>query len=277
MEATLINLNDYEYSGEGANGASYNHKTDKSLMLKLYNASAPLEIVKSELEFARKVYDAGIPTPEPGDFVTDGSGRYGIRFQRIEGKKSFSRAAGDNPERVEEYARRFASMCKALHSTHLPKGVFPDIKEADLQMLAENPFFTEPEREMVARFIKSAPDGDTAIHGDLQYSNAIMSESGEYFIDLGDFSCGHPYFDLGMVLLCCVYDDDAFIRETFHMEPETAREFWRYFVKGYFGEDAQPDEIEKMLRPYAGLKVLIIERNAGMHFPNFHALLENCA
>lgn len=130
---------------------------------------------------------------------------------------------------------------------------------------------------MVERFIKSAPDGDTAIHGDLQYSNAIMSDSGEYFIDLGDFCCGHPYFDLGMVLLCCVYDDDAFIRETFHMEPETAREFWKYFVKGYFGEDADPDETEKILRPYAGLKVLIIERNAGMYFPNFHALLEGCA
>lgn len=277
MEAKIIDLNDYEYAGEGANGASYNHKSDKSLMMKLYNASAPREIIESELRFAHMVYDTGIPTPKPGDFVTDGKGRYGIRFQRIPGKVSFSRATGDHPERVEEYARRFAAMCRRLHSTQLPKGLFPDIKEADLKMLAESPYFKPEEREMVERFIKSAPDGDTAIHGDLQYSNAIMSDSGEFFIDLGDFSCGHPYFDLGMVLLCTVYDDDSFIRETFHMEPCTAREFWKYFVKGYFGEDADPDEIERILRPYAGLKVLIIERNAQMYFPNFHALLEDCA
>ena len=204
MEAKIIDINDYEYAGEGANGASYHHKTDKSLMLKLCNASAPVEMVRSELEVARKVYEAGIPTPRPGEFVTDGAGRYGILFQRIPGKVSFSRATGDNPERVEEYARRFAAMCRQLHSTHLPKGLFPDIKEADLKMLAESPYFKPEEREMVERFIKSAPDGDTAIHGDLQFSNAIMSDSGEFFIDLGDFSCGHPYFDLGMVLLCTV-------------------------------------------------------------------------
>lgn len=275
MEPILIDLNDYEYAGEGANGASYNHRTDKTLMMKLYNASAPYEIIESELDFARKVYEAGIPTPKPGEFVTDGNGRYGIRFERIVGKKSFSRAVGDDPSRVEEYAREFARMCLQLHSTHMDKADFPDIKEVDLKLLAEDPYFTEEERERVAAFIKASPDGDTAIHGDLQFSNAIMSESGRYFIDLGDFACGHPYFDLGMVLLCCRYDDADFVREVFHMDLETASEFWVYFVKEYFGEDADPDEIDRMLRPYAGLKVLIIERNAGMHFPQFHALLDD--
>ena len=270
----LIDLADYEYAGEGANGASYNHKTDSSIMLKLYNASAPMDIIVSELECARKVYDAGIPTPLPGEFVTDGAGRYGIRFQRIVGKKSISRAVGDEPQRVEEYARLFARMCRKLHATRLPEGQFPDIKETNLRLLAEDPFFTPEERERVAAFIQAAPDGNTAIHGDLQFSNAIMAPDGSsYFIDLGDFACGHPYFDLGMLLLCCCYDDDDFVRNVFHMEPATAREFWYWFVKEYFGEDADPDEWSRTLRPYAGLKVLIIERNLGIAFPQFHALL----
>ncbi len=33
MEPILIDLNDYERTGEGANGASYNHKTDKTVMM----------------------------------------------------------------------------------------------------------------------------------------------------------------------------------------------------------------------------------------------------
>ena len=37
-------------------------------------------------------------------------------------------------------------------------------------------------------------------------------------------------------------------------------------------EDADPDEWDRTLRPYAGLKVLIIERNCGTYFPQFHAL-----
>ena len=35
------------------------------------------------------------------------------------------------------------------------------------------------------------PDEDTAVHGDLQYSNAIFTEDKRYFIDLGDFCCGN--------------------------------------------------------------------------------------
>ena len=36
MEPIKISLNDYVLSGGGANGESYDHKTDPSVMLKLY-------------------------------------------------------------------------------------------------------------------------------------------------------------------------------------------------------------------------------------------------
>ena len=65
-----IDLNDYIRVGEGANGASYNHKQDPSIMLKLYFRN--FEAAELELDVARKVYELGIPTPEPGDLVTDG-------------------------------------------------------------------------------------------------------------------------------------------------------------------------------------------------------------
>ena len=71
MEALKIDLNDYVHAGEGANGESFNHKTDPSIMMKLYNpgkVQQPLD----EMLMARKVYELGIPSPEPGDYVTDG-------------------------------------------------------------------------------------------------------------------------------------------------------------------------------------------------------------
>ena len=36
MKAIQIDLSDYEISGGGYNGESYNHKHDPSIMLKLY-------------------------------------------------------------------------------------------------------------------------------------------------------------------------------------------------------------------------------------------------
>ncbi len=270
--AERIDLNDYDYSGEGANGASYNHKTNPAIMLKLYNTSKPLDFIVNELDRAQKVYDMGIPSPKPGTLVTDGE-RYGIRFERILNKKSFSRSVGDNPEQVEFYARKFARMCKKLHSTVCPTDQFENVKDVYKHDLANDPFFTDEEKAKIVAFIDSVPDACTAIHGDLQFSNAITDGTDNYFIDLGDFAYGNPMFDLGMVLLCCKYDSDEFVEEVFHMKQETANKFWDYFLPEYFGEDADPVEIEKQLRPFAGLKSIIIERDAHVAFPEFHALL----
>ena len=274
MEAQTIDMNDFVYAGEGANGISYNHRSDPDTMLKMYNENAPLDIIVSELTLAQKVYDCGIPTPKPGTLVTDGK-RFGILFERIVDKVSFARAVGDDPSRIEELARRFARFCLLLHGTHLPEGLFPNVKDEYLRMLEDNPYFTQEEKVKVARFIREAPDGDSAIHGDLQFGNALMVGDKDYFIDLGDFNCGHPWFDLGMMCLCCNYDPEDFVQEAFHMTCAQAREFWKYFVKEYFGEDSDVEEVTRKLTPYAGLKVLIIERNAGTYFPAFHALLDD--
>lgn len=272
MEAQYIDLNDYVHSGEGANGTSYNHRTDPRKMIKMYNANVDPKEVAKELEFAGKVYRTGIPTPKPGEFITDGTGRYGIAFERIPGKVSFSRATSNHPEKVEEYARKFAGMCLKLHSTEVSRTEFPSIKELDLQMLEENPYFTPEEKRRTREFILNAPDATTAIHGDLQYSNALMSDEGDYFIDLGSFAYGHPYFDLGQVMLCCVITPVDFLKEVYHLEPPVAREFWHWFVKGYFGDDASVEEVTKMIEPYSGLMTLLIEKCTG-HCPHFHKYL----
>ena len=62
MTPKLIDLAEYERVGEGANGASYNHRQDPNIMLKLYFRN--FEAAELELELARKVYEMGIPTPE---------------------------------------------------------------------------------------------------------------------------------------------------------------------------------------------------------------------
>lgn len=275
MSPTLIDLNDYIRVGEGANGASYNHKTDPSLMMKLYFRN--FEAAALELELAKKVYNMGIPTPEPGDLVTDGT-RMGIRFRRIEGKKSYSRACGDNPERTDEYAREFARMCRQLHATHVDTSLFENVKDRLYRMLDANPDFTPEQKRKIHDFIAAAPDADTAIHGDLQFSNGIFVEENgvrkQYFIDLGDFCYGYYMFDLGMVYLCCCLNDEAWTMEQYHMSNATARRFWDAFAREYFGPDADLEEMERQVKIYAGLKTLIVERDTHCPMPQFRAMLE---
>lgn len=275
MKPTLIDLNDYIRVGEGANGASYNHKEDPNIMLKLYFRNS--EAAELELALAQKVYKMGIPTPEPGDLVTDGK-QVGIRFRRMEGKRSYSRACGDEPERVEEYAREFARLCKKLHAIHVDTTQFENVKDRLYRLLEANPFFTPEQKEKIHAFIAAAPDGDTAIHGDLQFSNAIFTEKDgvrtPYFIDLGDFCYGYPMFDVGMVYLCCCLNDEEWTSTVFHMSNKTAAEFWDAFASEYFGPDANMEEVMKEVRIYAGLKTLIVERDTQCAMPQFRKMLE---
>ena len=273
MEAIKINLSDYELSGGGANGESYNHRTDPDLMLKLYfpgKIQQPLD----EMMLARKVFDSGIPTPEPGDYVVTEDGRYGIRFRRIRDKKSYARATGDNPELVEKYASEFAEMCLKLHSVHVDTTQFECVKDRYYKLLAGNPFFSTAQKDRIGKFIADAPDSDTAIHGDLQYGNAIFAGKKRYFIDLGDFCYGYNLFDVGMVYLCCILSDEQFIQEAFHMPKSVAIKFWEFFAKAYFGNDRPLKEINEEIRPYAGLKTLIVERDTNCPMPELRAGLD---
>ena len=272
MNAIPISLDDYVLSGGGANGESYDHKSDPSIMLKLYfpgKIQQPLD----EMMLSRKVYEMGIPTPEPGDYVVTEDGRYGIRFRRILGKVSYARATGDHPENLEQYATEFARMCLKLHSTHVDTKLFQNVKDRYYKLLEENPFFSSAEKDKLAKFIADVPDEDTAVHGDLQYGNAIFVGDKRYFIDLGDFCWGNHLFDVSMVYLCCCLSDDGFIRETFHMPKTVAIEFWNHFAPVYFGEGIPLKEIEELVQPFAGLKTLIIERDTRRPMPEFRAAL----
>lgn len=273
MKPIPISIDDYVLTGGGANGESYDHKTDPDTMLKLY-LPGKIEQPLAEMNLARLVYEAGIPTPEPGDYVVTAEGRYGIRFRRISGKKSYSRATGENPENVELYATEFAQMCKKLHQVHLDTTKFESVKDHYYKLLASNPFFTQAEKNKLVRFIADAPDTDTAIHGDLQYSNAIFTGDKRYFIDLGDFCYGYNLFDIGMVYLCCYLSKEEFIQETFHMPKALAMRFWDSFAPVYFGSDRPLKDIEEEIRPYAGLKTLIVERETQCPKPEFREALK---
>ena len=273
IKPVKISLDDFVLSGGGANGESYFSKTDPSIMLKLYFPGLidqPLE----EMSLSRKVYELGITTPRPGDYVVTEDGRYGIIYHRIVDKVSYARATADHPENVARYAEEFAGMCLKLHSTHIDTRTFISTKKRYMQLLDWNPFFTRVEKDRIAEFIHDVPDEDVANHGDLQFGNAIFVGEKRYFIDLGEFSWGNHLFDVAMVYLCCNISPEPFVLETFHMSRALAEKFWRCFVPCYFGADRSLEDIEAEIRPFAGLKTLLIEKNTNTPQPVFRSLLK---
>jgi len=289
MEAIKIDLNDYVVSGEGANGSSYDNIHDNTVMVKLYNPGYDVSTILVEHELSKKVYEIGVPSPEPGDLVTDGE-RIGIRFRRIMGKRSYSRAFSQEPERVPELAKEFARHCKQLHSTECPEGMFPDAKEVFLKLLDAEQVLDAGQKAAVRRFIiETVPDCRTALHGDMHFGNALttlpqgapLSEPHKfYFIDLGYFGYGFPLMDLGMTYNICKLADEAFILHDMHFGRETAEIAWKAFSEEYFfgpeklgekyfGPGVTDEIIDEKMKPYCLLKLLLVEYNVGFMPENY--------
>ena len=274
MNETIINLADYETSGAGALGESYISKSNPDILLKLYPRERE-QMGLDEYERACKVYSIGVPCPAPGELVRTGEGLLGIQFRRIVGKKSYARALSEHPERLEEYAARFAEECRRLHALRPEPGLFPTAKEQCLTHIRLDKFLSDEEKAALARYVGGLPDADTALHGDLHYGNIIFTDDGrQYFIDLGDFCTGSPLFDLAIVYRQTCLMPEPFIKENYHIDASTARAFWHAFVPCYFGPDAVIEEVEAMLEPYNTLRSLALEQSLGEYRPAIRPALK---
>lgn len=68
MKPIIIDLKDYELSGGGKLGESYIKKDDPDVLLKLYSTNLE-QMGLDEHDRALKVYNLGLPCPEPGQVV----------------------------------------------------------------------------------------------------------------------------------------------------------------------------------------------------------------
>lgn len=272
-----IDLKDYELSGGGKLGESYIRKDNPDILLKLYSTQLE-KMGLDEYERACKVFNIGLPCPEPGEVVRTTDGRIGIQFKRIHGKLSYARALSYHPELLEQYAVEFAELSKKLHSTVPPAGLFPTIKEQYTDYIKDNPYLTDDERIGIIRFISTLPDADTAVHGDLHIGNVIFDESGrKYLIDLSEFSTGSPMFDMGIIYLQCCFIPDEMEMELYHITKDISTKFWDLFVKAYYGADTNIEEFNRQIRPYTLLRMLCVEKMMGYPIsyirPAVHAMI----
>lgn len=292
MEPQLIDINDYILSGEGANGKSYDCISDKNLMVKMYNPSYPKEPIFSEYEVAKKVYDSGFPCPEPGELVTDGQ-RFGIKFHRIIGKRSYARAISEEPERLEEYVREFARFGKKLHTIKCPEGIFPDIKVNFRHMIESEKCYSDAEKAKILSFLESLPDEMTAIHGDFQIGNVVttlpkgapMEQPHDiYMIDLGYFSHGYPLLDLGILNITMNYLDADYSFQLFHLTRDLENKVWDVFVdeyffgeeklaEKYFGKGVTRKDVDEQLFKLMAIQIFLVSFNAGEMYPYLDVLV----
>jgi len=260
----LIDLGDYEESGDGYTAISYNHKDGKRMM-KLYAEYMPISEPERELKMAWSIMELGLHIPRALRLVTDGK-RVGVEFERISPKRSFARIISQEPERLEEYAAEFARQCLKLHATPCNTAVFTSVKDHFNEVIEASRDFDPEQKSRLHAFVEQAPDATTCLHGDMHIGNIITDGKQEWWIDLADFRYGHPYFDLGMLYFVAVSNpSDELAQKLFHVSHAQMLQVWEVFARTYFGPEADLAEIDRLIQPYAALYMI--------HFANRESML----
>ena len=266
MEPTLIDINDWKMTGGGAQGDSYIDKATGNYLLKMFHANQARYSIEDEVTRSLNVYEAGIPSPEPGRFVTDGE-HFGAIFKLIKNKNSFCTAISKNPDCLEDIATRFAKMTRDLHSAKVNRDKFEPATVLYRNLLNIN---TTMDADMKAACdrILTGMEGSKAepsyVHGDLHFGNVITDGVKDYFIDLGQFSYGDPLIDDSMNYFICKLTQEHMIQYLYHVDHATGLKFWDVFEKNYFDKPlASDDAYMDLYAPYLLLRTLIFEREIG--------------
>ena len=192
-----IDVSGKKIIGKGANGVIY--RIDNDTIVKVYNEADTLDHIKAEHDMSRTAFILGIPTAIPFGIVKVGK-RYGSIFELINAK-TFAELLQEDPSQIEFVAEQTVELAKTLHETEAPIGIprHSDVARDWLEE-ARSSFDTEHFAKLSA-LIKSIPETDTMLHGDLHIKNIMQYEDEALLIDMDTLSSGHPIYELA-----CIYN-----------------------------------------------------------------------
>ena len=121
----VVSVEGCEEIGRGANGTIY--RIDQDNVVKVYNNADALADIQHEREVAKLALILGIPTAISYDVVKVGDS-YGSVFELLNAR-SFSKILAREPEKLDWCVKEYVDMLKKIHSTLVPAGKLPDMRE----------------------------------------------------------------------------------------------------------------------------------------------------
>ena len=239
-----------EEIGRGANGTIY--RIDRDNVVKVYNNADALADIQHEREVAKLALILGIPTAISYDVVRVGES-YGSVFELLNAR-SFSKILSTEPDKFDWCVKEYVGMLKKIHSTEVPAGKLPDMKETAVSWAAfmQDHLPAEYGKKLLS-LVRAVPHDDHMIHGDYHTKNLELQGDEVLIIDMDTLAVGHPVFELASMYNSFVgYSevDHNVIKRFQGFDFETGRAFWRSSLASYLGTDdpAKIKEVEDKAR-----------------------------
>ena len=231
----VVSVEGCEEIGRGANGTIY--RIDKDNVVKVYNNPEALADIQHEREVAKLALILGIPTAISYDVVKVGDS-YGSVFELLNAR-SFSKILAREPDKLDWCVQEYTKMLKLIHSTLVPAGKLPDMKETALgwaRFMQDH--LPEAAGKKLLALVEAIPHDDHMLHGDYHTKNLELQNDEVLLIDMDTLAVGHPIFELASMYNSFVgYSelDHGVILKFQGFDFETGRRFWRRALSAYLG------------------------------------------
>ncbi len=182
--------------GKGATSEVYMWGQEKVLKL-FYEKYSSDDWVSHEADVGYRIHQAGVKSPEVFDKV-EIDRRKGIIYERIHGKSIMEKLM-EEPWKLYYYIQRLAVLHFNIHgfSTYgLPGQI-----ERCTYMIRRSSFLLGYRVKRILEYLQSLPDGNSICHGDLYFSNIIVSGRTLVPIDWNGAYIGNPLGDVARTYL----------------------------------------------------------------------------
>jgi len=235
----VVSVDGCEEIGRGANGTIY--RIDRDNVVKVYNNADALADIQHEREVAKLALILGIPTAISYDIVRVGNS-YGSVFELLNAS-SFSKILSTEPEKFDWCVKEYVEMLKKIHSTVVPEGKLPDMKETALSWARfMQDYLPEESGKKLLSLVEAVPHDDHMIHGDYHTKNLELQNDEVLLIDMDTLAVGHPIFELASMYNSFVGYSEAdheTIKKFQGFDFETGGAFWRASLAAYLGTTSE--------------------------------------
>lgn len=225
----------------GRGGVGVVYRIDDDTIIKVFREGTTIEEVKLEITMAKEAFVLGMPTAISYDVVRVGR-QYGLVYELLNAD-TLSACIRREPERMEEFAVKYARLYRQLHSIEVPRGgSIPSAMAREEQAIRHiGRYFDTASTDLLMEIVNAIPQGNRLLHCDLQTKNAMVQGDELMLIDMGEVGYGHPIIDLGhsySAMMALVGDYEQIIG----LPEEYAKEVWQRMISHYF-EGASSEEL----------------------------------
>ena len=230
-----ISVEGCEEVGRGASGTIY--RIDQDNVVKVYNDRNALEEIINEREMAKLALILGIPTAISYEIVRVGES-YGSVFELLDAV-SFSHLIATDPSRLDWCIEENIKLLNTLHTTHVPDGKLPDIRNKYLSKIeGVRDILTDPVADRLCDMIMAVPFDDRMIHGDFHTKNIMLLDNDVLLVDMETISTGHPVFEFASMFDAYIGFSEPDREQVLRFQGfdyATSERFWHETLSGYLG------------------------------------------